>query len=371
MKKQSILWLSLLLLLAGCIPEVTEEEIVQPENEENEEEVFIAPTHQLSKEEYKMILPFRPSKARGVIGRQIANRVDIDEMETGLRRHSIEVFDPKDHYYEDGQYLSRGTVESWIDELNPERPERGSEAEEFRKNPRYLSHILEQNYLKKGEDDTTELAGLSIGIALKSVYRFQTDIGEPDQFEPIPFSEMLEQGKEIAQKILERIRGIDGLQEVPILMALFQEEEQSSPVPGNYIRKTFVPGYDMMIGEWEEIHEENVLFPSSYAEKNYFDDYDLIKNFGHEISQYFPNYVGYIGKGFYIDENLQTLTIKIPLEFYGSAEVTGFTQYVYGIAKAMFPTHYDLEIKIESSQKLESIMYREAGEEDLMVHIFH
>src|SRR5699024_1202645 len=130
-----------------------------------------------------------------------------------------------------------------------------------------------------------------------------------------------------AQKVLERIREIAALQEVPILIALFPEAEQASPVPGNYIHKTVIPSYDMMVDEWEEVKEENVLFPSSQAEHNYFEDYEIVKKFGSEISQYFPNYVGYIGRGFYVNETLQKLTIEIPLDFYGSAEVTGFTQY--------------------------------------------
>src|SRR5690625_1537765 len=111
----------LLLLLASCVPEATEEEIVQPNDEQSEQEVSIVPSYQLSKENYKMILPFRPSKARGVIGRQIANRVDIDEMEDGLRRHSTEVFDPAKYYYEDGQYLTKDMVYSWLDRLPTEK----------------------------------------------------------------------------------------------------------------------------------------------------------------------------------------------------------------------------------------------------------
>lgn len=372
MKRIKIWLVGTLLLLVSCVPETTEEEIVQPNDEQSEQEISIVPSYQLSKENYKMILPFRPSKARGVITRQIANRVDIDEMEEGLRRHSTEVFDPGKYYYEDGQYLTKDMVESWIDDLNPDRPAEGADPEEYRDNPRYLSHILEQNFLKKNEeDDTVELVGVSIGIALKSVYRFQSEIGGPYYYESIPFNEMLEQGQEMAQKILERVRKIEGLEEVPIMIALFQEEEQSSPVPGNYIRKTLVPSHDMMIGDWETIDEEYVLFPSSEAKEQYFEDYELISNFGNEISQYFPNYVGYIGEGFYIDDDLKKLTIEIPIEFYGSAEVVGFTQYTYGIVKGMFSNRYDLEIKIESSQKLESIIYREAGDEELTVHIFH
>lgn len=371
MKKINVCLIIILLLFVGCTPEATEEEIVQPNNEQSEQEVSIVPSYQLSKENYKMILPFQPSKARGVIGRQVANRLDIDEMEDGLRRHSTEVFDPEKYYYEEGQYLTKDMVIDWIDDLNPERPEIGSEEEEYRENPRYLSHILEQNFLKKNDDDTVELVGVSIGLALKSVYRFQSEVGEPYYYEEIPLSDMLEQGQEIAQSILERVRQIEGLNDVPIMIALFREEEQSSPIPGNFITKTLVPSHDMMIDEWESIDEKYVLFPSDDAKDNYIEDYDIINSFGEEISQYFPNYVGYIGEGFYMNEELKKLTIDIPIEFYGSAEIVGFTQYTYGIVKGLFPDRYDLEIKIVSSQKVESLIYREAGEEDLTVHIFH
>src|SRR5690625_3243989 len=149
MKRIKIWLVGTLLLLVSCVPETTEEEIVQPNDEQSEQEISIVPSYQLSKENYKMILPFRPSKARGVITRQIANRVDIDGMEEGLRRHSTEVFDPGKYYYEDGQYLTKDMVESWIDDLNPDRPAEGADPEEYRDNPRYLSHILEQNFLKK------------------------------------------------------------------------------------------------------------------------------------------------------------------------------------------------------------------------------
>ncbi|MDY0395640.1 CamS family sex pheromone protein [Virgibacillus halophilus] len=55
-------------------------------------ETSIVPSYQLSKENYRMILPYKPSKARGVIVGQLANRMDIDEVEEGLRRHSKEFF---------------------------------------------------------------------------------------------------------------------------------------------------------------------------------------------------------------------------------------------------------------------------------------
>ena len=73
--------LVLLLLLSGCLQnQNSEEEVVQ---DDAEQKTSIVPSYQLSGENYRMILPYKTSAARGAIVNQIANRVDIDEMEEG------------------------------------------------------------------------------------------------------------------------------------------------------------------------------------------------------------------------------------------------------------------------------------------------
>src|SRR5699024_11269933 len=87
----------------------------------------IVTNYQLSDDDYKTILPFKPSEARGIITDQLANRLDVDEIEEGLKRHSKQVYDPKDYYFEEGQYLTKDMVYDWLDSkekgnkgLNPE-----------------------------------------------------------------------------------------------------------------------------------------------------------------------------------------------------------------------------------------------------------
>ncbi|WP_229683113.1 CamS family sex pheromone protein [Virgibacillus oceani] len=422
MKKIYVLLVCTLLLMTGCAPNMNEDEVVQKNDEKANQERSIVPSYRLSEENYKMILPYRPSAARGVITNQMGNRVDIDEMEEGLRRHSKAIFDPEKYYFEEGQYLTEDMVYDWlgrmpnkeeleemvkekvkrleddghnVDEedkekirkdlqqgLNPKLDDldlegldkdakKEKEIENQRENPRYLSHILEQNFLKKNEDKSAELVGVSIGIALKSVYRFQTEIGGPYYYEDISKDKMLKQGKKVAQTILKRVRQIEELKNVPIMIALYREEDQGSPVPGNYVAKTAVKGGVTEIDEWNAIGEEYILFPSDEGEEKYYDDSQLVDNFGKEIQEYFPNYVGVIGEGFYIKEELKKLTLTVPIEFYGKGEVIGFTQYAYGLVKEMFPDYYDLEIKIKSNDKLESLIYRNAGVDDPTVHILH
>src|SRR5699024_10609548 len=106
-------------------------------------------------------------------------------------------------------------------------------------NPRIFSHVLEQNYLQpaEGEGNPVELAGVSIGIALKSVYRFEAPKHGDSYSYNIPMDEMLNRGYELADTIVERLREMEGLEEVPIFVALYREEGHSSPVPGNYVTK--------------------------------------------------------------------------------------------------------------------------------------
>lgn len=406
MKKVCVLLLSVL-LLASCSQKSDDQVVQNDKRKAVKETPSIVPSNQLSADQYKIILPFRPSKARGVITNQMANRLDIDEMEDGLKRHSIKEFDPEDYYFEEGQYLTEDMVYDWLGRgltkkqldkevkaevkkkeaegytvneksirrqlqlgLNPSISDNPTE-KDFREKPKYLSHILEQDYLKKKEDNSVELAGISIGLAMKSVYKFQTETGGPNHYEKISKAEMKKQGEKIAQEIIERVRDIKGLKDVPVMIAIYREESQDSPVPGSFVAKTTVDGGDTQIGNWKDIDERYVLFPSEKAKKSYFDDYQAIKSFGDDIAKYFPNYVGYVGEGFYVNDELQQLTIEVPIEFYGKSEVTGFTQYAYGLIQEKFPAHYDLEVKITSNEKLESLITRKKGDKNPTVHILH
>lgn len=410
-----ILLLGILLILTSCAPKMeddNEDTVLQKENENSKQETSLVPSHKLSKSNYQIPIPYRTSAARGVIVNQLGNRVDIDEMEEGLRRHSKPIFDPEKYLFEEGQYLEADMVYDWLGRKLTEKQMKEAK-EQYRKEhdmdkdadvsdadvqkgalnpsiksfdddadvedikqaeedkPKYLSHILEQNFLKRKDDDTTELAGLSIGIALKSVYRYQTEQGGSYHFKDIPKKDIEKNGKKIAQTILERIRKIEGLENVPIMFSLYREESQDSPVPGNYFAKTKVSKGDMSIKEWDAIDEDYVLFPSNEAKDDHFETYEVVQDFAEEIADYFPNYVGVIGEGFYNGDDLKKLTLEIPLDFNGKGEVLAFTQYVYGLVQDMFPEGYDLEIEISSSDKMESLIFRGPNEKKPSVHIFH
>lgn len=381
MKRLLILSIFTLLFIAGCSGIGREDEEIVQIDDENEDEISIIPRYQLADDQYKIILPYRPAASRGAITNQIANRLDINELEDGLRKHSTTVYDPEKLLFEEGQYLDKEKVFELITELNPpqvnleelDETDLDVKAKKalFENDPRVFSHIVEQNFLKKTEGNSVELVGLSIGISLKSLYQYQIEPNGASYYEKISKKEMLAEGKEVANKILEHLRETEELEGVPIMIGLFREEEKSSPIPGNYVAKTYVKGNEVAIGEWETINEEYVLLPSGHASKNFPEDHQKVKKFADKVSEYFPNYVGVIGEGFYVDETLQRLSLEIPMEFYGRGEVVGFTQYAYGLVQDIFSTNYDIEVEITSSSGMESLIYRKSGEDEAKVHILN
>ncbi len=377
MKKSSILLLVILLVLSACTPNFGKDEEIVQKTEETTEQAII-PKYKISDEYYRTILPFKTGKARGLVNYTVYNRLDIDEIEMGLMRVAQEHFDPNNYYFQEGQYVTSDMVEDWVgrqsenntEGLNPPLNEKTATTEQFRKNPKYLSHVMEHNYLKKDEENKVELGGVVIGLALKSVYNFnEPTMGYPRE-EPIPLEEIEKQGKAIATQVLQKLHGIKALEGVPIVIALFQEKPRESVVPGNFFAKTFVSGNSNSISKWEKINERYVLFPSQEGKDSYYDDYQRMINFKSDIEQYFPNFVGVVGRGYYVDDQLQEMTIDIPIQFYGKAEIIGFTEYITGLMLDHFPPYISVQVYITSIDGQEALIRWNGGEEKPFVHIY-
>ncbi|SEO05027.1 Protein involved in sex pheromone biosynthesis [Amphibacillus marinus] len=381
MKQKIGLSIVVLALLAGCAPDFSGPDQVIDETlpDDIQQETAIIPNYGVSENEYQVLLPYRLSQSRGVTTNQVANRLDITTIENDLRRHSVDVFDPDTHYFQEGQQIASSELYSWLSResdsselgLNPtiNQDADNLQQEEF-DNPRYLSHILEQNYLVRNDDNAVQLAGISLGIAMKSNYRYQTEIGGPFYYRDIEEDDMLSEANRIANEVTERIRAKEGLQEVPIMIAIYREAARNELVPGSFVAKTVVQGGSTTAANWEAIDEQYALFPSTQGRNLDSDISATIEDLQSSIADFFPNYVGVIGEGFYQGDQLRKLTLEIPIEFYGQAEVVGFTQYVYGLLMESFQTHFDLEVNIKSSDRQESLIFREAGEEEPVVHIY-
>lgn len=365
-------------MLAGCVPSIKEDtELVKTDESEAEVETTIIPNMQLDKNFYKTLVPYKESAARGLVVSNIGTKYDIKEVEEGLMRLSQNVFNTNDYFFQEGQYLDRKTVSDWLARsnqtdsgLNPPADKDMDPVVRAKEVPVYLAHLVEQNYLIKTKDNKVALGGISIGLALNSIYYYQKEQYGEFYEEPIPDAKLEEKGKEIAAEVLSRLRAREELQNVPIVIALYKQKARNSIVPGSYFAYSVADANKNALGNWETINEEYVTFPMSNPQDTYRDMNTKFLNLKQDIDKYFANYTSVIGKAYYRDQRIHRLMIEVPIQFYGSTEIIGFSQYFTGSMIKHLPQDIKIEVSITSVNGPEAIILKEPNKDEPFVHIY-
>ncbi|MGM7703508.1 CamS family sex pheromone protein [Pseudalkalibacillus sp. Hm43] len=397
-KKLFVILSASLILLSGCLPfdNLKKDPVVEEESDnENEKAIPLQNINTTDDKYYKSLKNYEPGAARGEIGYGVDNRIDIDEMETGLMRLSKGTFAIDDYYFQEGQYLDKTTIRNWLKRssekegkarsgliqkgLNPgfdqevyEKAGVDQKKEMHSNNPKILSYILEQNYLKDSGKDSVKLGGISLALAFNSTYYYTVRdekglIHKGDK--KLDADDVKKYAAKTGQEVVNRLRQHPELQDVPIVISLFYEEEHGSVVPGNYFGKAVVKGGSTKV-DWEDVDEKYYFFPSGKAEEDHREDFNRFVQFEGKIKEYFPNYIGVIGEALYRNDQISKLTIEIPMQFKGKSEVISFTQYVNYLVKQYFPDEI-VEVNIKSSlDEQESLIVSDPSKDDSVVHIY-
>ncbi|GAY77603.1 putative pheromone cAM373 precursor lipoprotein CamS [Sporolactobacillus inulinus] len=357
---------------------------------------------------YQMLRPKSGNTTRGYIQYGPDNRVDMDQLESGLMDLSKNVFGPSDYVFQSGQYLTDKDINGMlyrymnepqrlankkindpskrqpvVDGLNPKLGKGKNIVEQSKNSPKYLNYVLEQDYMKKNSSGAYKIAGMSIALSLNSVYA--DSINYKDKLYPI--SEKLNQakvkewGKSQAAKVVQRIRSlkdsenqpIQELQNIPIYVTLYMTSAPDSLVPGNFFASTEVASGSRSINKWSTIKQQHVLFPSDPATKDYKSDLQKFDQFKTDIQKYYPNYLGVVGKGFYQNDELSDITLEINFnKFVDKTELIGFTNYVASVVKnrLAFPQHVPVHIYISSGSNSEALVERTKDMDEPYVHIY-
>ncbi|HDX9612892.1 CamS family sex pheromone protein [Bacillus toyonensis] len=396
MKKIALAVLSLGLLVSGCSVGADKDEKVAEKSGKAKEQAVV-PKYAISDEYYKTTVPFDAGSARGLVVQGLNNRLDIDEFETGLMRIAKESFNTKDYFFKGGSTLDDQTVKMLVKRkrtdaeqkelesklkkdavkfpnigLNPALSE-GSESLEVKnkKNPIYISNILEHNYYVKKGDKDVELGGIVVGLAMNSVQYFNEEHGYPREAK-IEEEKMLAEGKKMAQEILKVMhQKKPDIKNVPITFAIYRQSPKSALVPGNFVSYANVEKGSETVEDWKQINEKYYLFPSEQAKTdNKREDLARVSNFKAKLSDYFQgDYSAVIGTGMYRDEELKEMKLDIPVQFNGKAEIIGFTQYVAGLVMEYFPNYMRVQVTIKSVERPEAIIIREAKQDEPLVKI--
>ncbi|MBS4220585.1 CamS family sex pheromone protein [Bacillus sp. FJAT-49711] len=383
-------WLAVALataLLSGCVPTFEKnDEVVQDTKDQKEKSII--PNYQISDSYYRTTVPYKVSKTRGMVVSNLNSKYDIDEFETGLMRVAKEHFPTEEYVFQEGQELEKETVSKWLRRkytagqlkelkiseednvgLNPVNNEKGSIEEQNEKSPIYLAHILEHDYLIKNEK-TVKLGGIVIGLALNSVHYYQKEKYGATFEQEISHEKLAAEGKKMAEVIIKRLRSDKEIGDVPITIALFEQKKRNAVIPGNFFAYAHANKGSASLTDWKAIDETYYLFPSSVAEEAHRDDVAYFMRFKDDVEKYFPNYNGVIGQAFYKNGEFIKLSIDIPIQLYGEAEIISFTQYATSLVMDHFPDHVMVEVNVTSINGAEALIVRNPGDKEPFVHIY-
>ncbi|WP_422423477.1 CamS family sex pheromone protein [Bacillus sp. PSXD-155] len=396
MKKIALAVLSLGLLVSGCSAGADKDEKVAEKSGKAKEQ-SVVPKYAISDEYYKTTIPFDGGNARGLVVQGLNSRLDIDEFETGLMRIAKESFSTKDSFLKGGSALDTQTIQMLVKRKRTDAEQKeledklkkdavkfpniglnpalgtGSESLEVKnkKNPIYISNILEHDYYVKKGDNGEEHVGMVVGLAMNSVQYFNEEHGYPREAK-IPDEKMLAEGKKMAQEILKVIhQKKPETKNIPITFAIYRQAPKSSLVPGNFVSYANVEKGSETVEDWKQINEKYYLFPSEQAKTdNKREDLARVSNFKAKLSDYFQgDYTAVIGTGMYRDDELREMKLDIPVQFNGKAEIIGFTQYVAGLVMEYFPNYMKVQVTIKSVERPEAIIIREAKQDEPLVKI--
>ncbi|WP_317644949.1 CamS family sex pheromone protein [Sporosarcina sp. GW1-11] len=360
------------ILLTGCVPSPSDDqEKALQETEESEQETVIIPDEQIKKEYYRTPVPFKKSASRGLVVSNLNTKYDMQETEEGLLRISSLYFDTQNYYFQEGQYIDRETAKEWISRksnyeagLNPAITDDMTPAQIAEQAPIYLAHIVEQNYLQLTDDKKVKLAGMTIGLAMNSIY-----YPREGKERSIDDKTIEEKGKQMADIILTRLRSKPELADIPIAVGLFKQNSRNDIVPGTYFATAFAAkGKSEFIG-WKEVDETYVLLPASSSTGNYRDLNTTFKNFKQDIDDYFPSFVNVVGTAFYKDQKLQSLHVEIPIQFFGKSELISFSQYLTSLVKTHFKD-IPIEVSVTSVNGPELLIVDDGDRKEPFVHVY-
>lgn len=401
MKRTLILLISTIFLLAACNNGQKDNQSNKDQSEskdsKNSNQVKqIATDKNVQGDNYRTILPFKESQARGLLQDNMANSYNGEDFESGLLELSKEVFPTNKYLYQDGQYLDKKTINAYLDPkytkkeidkmsekekkskkanenlgLNPSHNGEKNQEKIADNSPTYLSNILEQDFYGNSDSKGKNIKGMTIGLAMNSVYYYQKEKDGETYSKNLNDKDIEKQGKQMASEILSRLRENSDLKDIPIHFAIYKQSGQDSISPGEFIAGATADDGQTKINGWDTIKEKSALLPSSTAEDYNETLNNNFKQFNDNLQSYFSNFTQAVGKVKFVNKKAKQLTVDLPIDYYGQAETIGITQYVTEQAEKYFDNIDEYEIRIKDGNTPRALISKSKDDKEPQVHIYH
>lgn len=313
------------------------------------------------------------SKSRGLTADQNGNVNNTKSFETGLQDVSKEVFAPSKYVFQEGQYLSSDTVQSWLDrksKKNPDglNPKDNGSKDPDKRNPIYLQALEEQDYMQKS-GNSLKLKGVTIGLAMNTVDYYQKKQYGAEYETKISDAEIKEQSTRIAKEVLQRLRKKDEFKDIPIVIAVYKQASNDSLTGGTFIRYSNNQGNQL--ASWKNLDYKNVVYPIGDNESTpNSNDSTAFDNFKTQVESFFPNLSGITAKARYKGDSMQGMSVTITTQFYSETEINSFTQFVSTQAEKYLPSGVNIDITIRSSDDVQSFLSRSSKDKTFSPHVF-
>ncbi|GEP21966.1 CamS family sex pheromone protein [Latilactobacillus sakei] len=315
---------------------------------------------------------YKTSQTRGLTTQQSNTSFDVKSLESGLLKLSKEQFPTSKYVFQEGQSLKTAQAQKWLarkSKTNTEglNPEDNGQKDPNKRNPIYLQQILEQDYL--GEDGS--MKGMSIGLGMNQVdYYTKEQYGATFETK-ISKAMMTQQGKQMANKVLSRMRQKKGLSDTTIVIGLYKQAPKDSLVGGTFFAYGVSKKSSTTIDSWHELNQENQVLPVVNDEKAINqDDATAFNSFKTQVETFFPNLSGVTAQTHYEEGVLAGMNITVNTQFYSETEIMSFTQYIATAADKYLPRNIPLDISITSAEGMQAYVGRASGSKGFTTHVF-
>lgn len=322
-------------------------------------------TGRLDNKSYESVLTdgsYKTSPLRGLNVNLLNSLENSSNFECGLLEISKEHFSVNDYYFQEGQQLTREQVLYLIERKSDSNPNGLNPKDENK--PYIFQQVMEQDFIDKKTD---KLAGMSLGIALNSVDYSADPAIEVDD------AKVQAAGKEAAEKLIEVVRKMDGMGDIPITIGLFKQASRNNVAGGSYFAQA-TSEKGKKLSDWTAVNEEHIVLLSGSNAKNSASEDGIeakFTNFKTSVEEFFPNNSGISGTAHYRKGDLQKTVIKIETKYFGETEMQHFVQYVAKITETLFNIPGDVEVQINSLDGPEGFVKKKAGSDEFITNVFN
>lgn len=313
-------------------------------------------TSQLSTEYYSSYISdgtYQTNSASGITA-GASSQANAENLERGLYDLAKNIFSTEDYSLQEGQVIGEDQTLAYLTAQSDENPDglnpsgyASTTLEGFE--PRYLNTLMEYDFV----DQDGNIAGISIGLGMNHSDTFASD-SDSEEVE-ITSEERIEQGKQMAETIVADIRENEAYADIPIHVAIFENEE-SGDLGGGTFSTDAVSSSGNSFGDWSTYNQDFVVYDVDDAPNE--EDTVSFTRFRDQIQSFYPQLSGLSGVGYYQDNELQNVNIVINSQFDGYSEVIALSQQAISTASSVFNNNIEIQIQVVTADGVRALLTR-------------